>query len=63
MSCPLQIPRWQKNLFVLGQYFYNEDYTQKSKRMLNNIKQNALTGGGVLRKLGYLDGLVCRSAL
>ncbi len=34
-----------KNLFVLGQYFYNDDYIRKSKRMLSNVKQNALTGG------------------
>jgi len=34
-----------KNLFVLGKYFYNDDYLQKSKKMLSNVKQNALTGG------------------
>ncbi len=34
-----------KNLFVLGQYFYDDDYIQKSKKMLNNVKQDALSGG------------------
>ena len=34
-----------KNLFVLGLYFHNDDYIQKSRKMLNNVKQNALTGG------------------
>jgi uncharacterized protein YyaL (SSP411 family) len=34
-----------KNLFVLGKYFYNDDYINLSKRMLNNVKQNALKGG------------------
>lgn len=34
-----------KNLFVLGQYFYNDEYIQISKRMLNNVKQSALKGG------------------
>ncbi|MCK5705450.1 MAG: thioredoxin domain-containing protein, partial [Cyclobacteriaceae bacterium] len=34
-----------KNLFVLGQYFCNDDYIQKSKTMLNNVKQDALAGG------------------
>jgi len=33
-----------KNLFMLGRYFYNDDYIQKSEKMLNNVKQNALTG-------------------
>ena len=34
-----------KNLFMLGQYFYNDDYIQKSKKMINNVKQNALDKG------------------
>ena len=34
-----------KNLFVLGQYYYNDDYIKISKQMLNNVKQNALKGG------------------
>lgn len=34
-----------KNLFMLGHYFYNKDYIEKSKRMLRNVKQNALENG------------------
>ena len=34
-----------KNLFVLGNYFYIDDYINMSKKMLNNVKQNALKGG------------------
>jgi hypothetical protein len=34
-----------KNLFLLGQYFYNDDYISMSKKMLNNVKQDALKGG------------------
>ncbi|MCX6281724.1 MAG: thioredoxin domain-containing protein, partial [Bacteroidetes bacterium] len=34
-----------KNLFILGRFFYNDDYLEKSKRMLNNVKQDALRGG------------------
>lgn len=34
-----------KNLFVLGTYFYKDNYIQKSKQMLNNVKQNALKSG------------------
>ncbi len=34
-----------KNLFVLGQYFYDDKYIQISKNMLNNVKQSALNGG------------------
>jgi len=34
-----------KNLFILGQYFYNDEYIQKAKKMLNNVKRNVLTGG------------------
>jgi hypothetical protein len=34
-----------KNLFILGKYFYNDDYILKSKKMLNNVKQNALKSG------------------
>jgi uncharacterized protein YyaL (SSP411 family) len=31
-----------KNLFILGQYFYNDDYINKSKQMLTNVKEDAL---------------------
>ncbi len=34
-----------KNLFVLGQYFYNDDYIKISKTMLNNVKQSTFNGG------------------
>ena len=34
-----------KNLFMLGQYFYDDDDIQKSKKMINNVKQNALNNG------------------
>ncbi|MDD5185989.1 MAG: thioredoxin domain-containing protein [Paludibacter sp.] len=34
-----------KNLFILGQYLYNEDYIGMAKKMLANIKQHALENG------------------
>lgn len=34
-----------KNLFILGQYLYNDEYIKKSKMMLNNMKENAMKGG------------------
>jgi hypothetical protein len=34
-----------KNLFILGKYFYNEDYLMKSEKMLSNVKENALKSG------------------
>ena len=34
-----------KNLYVLGQYFYQDDYIDMAEKMLNNVKQNALKGG------------------
>jgi uncharacterized protein YyaL (SSP411 family) len=34
-----------KNLYILGHYFYNDDYIDKSKKMLENVKQDALKGG------------------
>ncbi len=34
-----------KNLFVLGHYFYDDNYIHKSKKMLENVKQDALKGG------------------
>lgn len=33
-----------KNLFVLGNYFYNDDYINKSKTMLSNVKEDAMKG-------------------
>ena len=34
-----------KNLFILGHYFYNDDYIRMSRKMLHYIKQNTLNGG------------------
>ncbi len=34
-----------KNLYVLGQYFYNDDYISRSRRMLENV-HNRLESGG-----------------
>ncbi len=34
-----------KNLFILGHYFYNDDYVEMAKKMLNNVHQDVLTGG------------------
>jgi len=34
-----------KNLFILGKYFYYEDYILKSEKMLSNVKENALKSG------------------
>ena len=34
-----------KNLFVLGKYFYNDEYTEMSRKMLNNIGQNTIRNG------------------
>jgi uncharacterized protein YyaL (SSP411 family) len=34
-----------KNLFLLGSYYYNDEYISMSSKMLNNVKQNALKGG------------------
>ena len=34
-----------KNLFVLGTYFYNDDYINMSRKMLSSVKQNTIQGG------------------
>ena len=34
-----------KNLFILGHYFYKEDYIEMAWKMLNNIRQHAKNGG------------------
>jgi hypothetical protein len=34
-----------KNLFVLGHYFFRDDYINMSEKMLANVRQNALEGG------------------
>ncbi len=32
------------NLFILGKYFYRDDYFQLSRKMLNNVKTHAMNG-------------------
>ncbi len=34
-----------KNLFLLGKYYYREEYISMSGKMLNNVKKNAIKGG------------------
>jgi len=34
-----------KNLYVLGQYFYNDSYIEMAKNRLNNIRKSTATGG------------------
>ena len=34
-----------KNLYALGLYYYDENYSDMSRKMVNNVKQNALKGG------------------
>lgn len=34
-----------KNLFVLGHYFYKDEYVEIARKMLNNIKQHTTNGG------------------
>lgn len=34
-----------KNLFLLGKFFDHEDYTMRSRQMLDNVKDHALQGG------------------
>jgi uncharacterized protein len=33
-----------QNLYTLGHYFYHEDYIDKSLKMLNNVRQEAMNG-------------------
>jgi len=33
-----------KNLFVLGKYFYQDDYINKSEKMLSNVVRNTMAG-------------------
>lgn len=47
-----------KNLFILGQYFYNEDYIQKSKRMLSHVKKHAFEDGTYYANWDILMALV-----
>ncbi len=34
-----------KNLFLLGKYFNREDYSRRSRQMLDNVRDHALKGG------------------
>lgn len=34
-----------KNLYVLGQYLYKDDYIERAKQMLNNVKEDAVKNG------------------
>ena len=45
-----------KNLFILGRFFYNNDYLTRSKRMLNNVKQDAVQGGAYYANWDILMG-------
>ena len=42
---PASNSQMAKNLFVLGQYYYDSDYVARSRKMLNNVKENTLKGG------------------
>ena len=33
-----------KNLFILGRYFYDDEYVRTARKMLNNIKSHAING-------------------
>lgn len=44
------------NLYVLGEYFYNEEYVKKSRQMLNNVKSNVLRHGVYFANWGILMG-------
>jgi len=33
-----------KNLFILGRYFYDEEYVLTARKMLNNVKSHAING-------------------
>jgi uncharacterized protein len=43
-----------KNLYILGQYFYKDDYIDKSKKMLNNVKQNVFKYGAYYANWDFL---------
>ena len=45
-----------KNLYQLGMYFFNNDYIDKSKKMLNNVKKNALKGASYFANWDLLMG-------
>ena len=42
---PASNSQMAKNLFVLGQYYYDSDYVARSRQMLNTVKENTIKGG------------------
>ena len=42
---PASNSQMAKNLFVLGQYYYDSDYVARSRQMLNTVKENTTKGG------------------
>jgi len=42
------------NLFVLGEYFYNDDLIKKSRQMLNNVKKDLVRHGPYYANWGLL---------
>ena len=42
---PASNSQMAKNLFVLGQYYYDSDYVARSRQMLNTVKENTSKGG------------------
>jgi len=42
------------NLFILGHYFYNDDYINISKRMLSNVKESAISGSSEYSNWDFL---------
>ncbi len=42
------------NLYVLGEYFYKQDYIKISRQMLNNVKESLLKNGNYFANWGIL---------
>jgi len=42
---PASNSQMAKNLFVLGQYYYDSDYVARSRQMLSTVKENTIKGG------------------
>lgn len=42
---PASNSQMAKNLFVLGQYYFDSDYVARSRQMLNTVKENTIKGG------------------
>lgn len=43
-----------KNLFLLGTYFYSDDFINLSRQMLNNVKEGAIKGAAYFANWGVL---------